>query len=161
MEIASLNQPSWMGYLPLAIASWLFVCVVLFSVSYVRARRRGNPFPELDQSQILFEEKGVSGNSNKSFFTMLGGASGILWVTVTRDEVWIRPRPYTLFLAFGGERSDLIHRIPRSRILSVTQEASRGKDRVALQFVDHEDKSRFFFLYLRRPDDFLRATRAG
>ena len=158
METPKADQPFWINHFAAILAAWTLVWLAIFLIQYLRFRRKGNPFPQFDPRNVLFKEKGASGNSNKSWFTMIGGASRILWVTVTQEEVWIRPRPFLLSRMFGADRFDLIHRIQKGQIVSANREAPRGRERVALEFTLPDGKTRFFFLYLSESEGFVRAV---
>ncbi len=121
----------------------------------IRHRRRGISFPPLHTVHVRFHEGAASGNSDKSLVTRFGGASHCLRVTVTDDEVLVRPFfPFNLIT-----EADLEHRIPRAAVTSAqVAEATSGR-RVLLDFRLPDGGSRRLSLVLRDPDGFLSALK--
>lgn len=135
------------------------VCIVWVSISFAwlffKHRKHGISFPTLEAEQIRFDETRVSGFSDKSLFSRLGGARHCLLVTVTGGEVWIRSFfPFNLLKA-----SDLEHRISRSSITSARIAESFVGRRVILDFRLSNGNLRRLFLVLRNPEGFLAALK--
>ncbi|HWB06770.1 MAG TPA: hypothetical protein VG796_27345 [Verrucomicrobiales bacterium] len=135
---------------------WVFVLLSLADLirRLVRHCRKGIRFPALNTVHVRFHESGASGNSNKSLFSRLGGASRCLRVTVTDTEVWIRSFfPFSLIM-----ESDLGHKISLSDITSARMiERAFGRPRVVLEFSLPDGNSRQLSLTLRNPSAFLTA----
>lgn len=120
---------------------------------FYRHRQRGISFPPLKSVHVRFHEGAASGNSDKNSFSRMGGARRCLRVTVTDDEVWVRPFfPFNLIT-----ESDLEHRIPVSSITFAQLADSKLGRRVLLNFRLPDGDSRRLSLDLREPDHFLAA----
>ena len=93
----------------------------------------------------MFEERWTSGNSHKSLYTRLGGASNCLCVTVTDEELWVAPHfPFSALAA----HFDLDHRVRRDAITNVEQD---GKI-VRVTFSLDDGVERTLALRLRNPE---------
>jgi hypothetical protein len=80
---------------------------------YVRGRLALKIFPPLSPDSIIYSEKFASGYSTKSFKTRWGGASKVLHIIITENELWIKT---FMFMAYIAKKHDLLHRIPLSEI---------------------------------------------
>jgi hypothetical protein len=104
----------------------------------------------------LFEQRWCSGRSLRSIVTRLGGASGCLWVTVTRDELRVGPH-FPFSLGFLPEIYGLDYRFP-VRDVEVVEESrgvlGRRRVRVTARLGGDEE---VFILQLHDTDGFLRA----
>jgi hypothetical protein len=124
-------------------------------------------FPDTDPADVLFHEEKVIGLSHRNWFTRSCGGSPFIKVTVTHDEVWIRPAFHSLVWLFtpdprGGsdlDPYDLFHRIGQNQLIGFQEAGTRGKDRrrVYLRWVSIHGESRLFELALRNAPAFARA----
>lgn len=94
----------------------------MLTIMYKRGKKALAIFPNISSVDVLFREKGVSGNSRKSLKTKLGGASNVLDIIVTDNELWIRS---PLLIAGFGKTYDLLHKVQLSRISNA--ESNRKK----------------------------------
>lgn len=125
-------------------------------------------FPTPDPADIVFHEDKVIGLSHRSWFTRYCGGSPFLLVTVTRDEVWIRPAFHALTWLFTpdprggteGDPYDLFHRIGQNQLVGITPVGVRddGRRRIYLRWVSAQGQSRSFELALRDLDGFSHAV---
>lgn len=108
------------------IIIWIGFVIVSFIIFYILGKKTLSIFPELNNDQIIFREKGVSGNSDRSALTYLGGAKNVLDVIITNEELWIKT---PLIFAGFAKFFDLLHKVPlkdiydlkiNDRFLSVT-----------------------------------------
>lgn len=83
--------------------------IVSFIVFYILGKKTLSIFPELNNDQIIFLENGVSGNSDRSTLTYLGGAKNVLDVIITTDELWVK---IPLIFARFAKSFDLLHKVP-------------------------------------------------
>lgn len=104
-----------MGSQQLFLLVWFIIVITLLTIMYIRGRKALEIFPNLDSVSLLFREKGVSGKSNKSILTKLGGANNILDVILTKDELWVR---CPLLFAGFGKTYDLLHKVKLNSIHS-------------------------------------------
>ncbi|MGV3618653.1 MAG: hypothetical protein ACO1SV_25300 [Fimbriimonas sp.] len=102
-----------------------------------------------------FEEHGVSGRCLDSPATRLLGAAGALIVTITRDELWVRPGRTMPAAAMG-----LVHRIPLRRIHLMERLAGRGAN-IRLEYAGSDGWCRCVELQLRNPGVFIETVREG
>ncbi|WP_438968944.1 hypothetical protein [Nonlabens sp.] len=108
------------------IIVWIGLVIVSFIVFYILGKKTLSIFPELNNDQITFRVKGVTGNSDRSALTYLGGAKNVLDVIITIHELWVKtPLIFARFTKFF----DLLHKVPskdiyvlkiNDRFLSVT-----------------------------------------
>ena len=130
----------------------LNAAVLIASVIY-RRRKLANQAP-FDESTLSFNESGVSGNSDKNLLTRLGGASGVLKVSVNDEEVYIRPSGPFLY-GFLPELLDLEHRVSLDRILSVKPTTGlAGNEGIQLTFSDESGQDKVLNLYLKKDNEF-------
>ena len=97
---------------------FIIIWVIVFGLALTKMLKRYRKkdfkvFPPKDKSEIIYEEKNISGNSQKTFGTKIGGASGCLRVVVGKEEVWT-----TVMFPFDiiGNGPDLEHCIIKSNI---------------------------------------------
>ncbi len=90
--------------------------ISILIITFRRGKRALEIFPPISTISILFREKGVSGNSRKSFISRNGGANKALEIIVSDNELWIRSA--ILFAGFG-KYSDLIHKIKLVEITKI------------------------------------------
>jgi len=94
---------------------WFILAISLLSIMYIRGKKALEQFPNLDTVNILFRERKASGNSLKSFQTKYGGASKVLEIIVTDNELWLKS---PLLIAGFGDKIDLLHKVKLTNILS-------------------------------------------
>jgi hypothetical protein len=103
---------------PSVIYSAMFVILIYNVVAlFLGGRKAEERFQNQSHQRIVFREKGASGHSNKSLRTKLGGASKVLDVVVTENELWLKGI-WPMF-SYVGTKFDLIHRIQKSNIKAV------------------------------------------
>ena len=146
---------------PLALAfvvGWLSL-FILASLLYRLTRGKHIFRPRFPDA--LFTQEWCSGRSLRSIVTRLGGASGCLWVAVTRDELRVGPHfPFTL--GFLPETYGLDYRIPVRDLVSVEEQRTLvGGRRVRITARRGAGDDEVFDLRLRDPDGFLRAIDAA
>ena len=122
--------------------------------------RRGPLFPPQSDQQVRFDETWTSGRCLDTLITRLGGARNCLHVTVTVDELWIRPQP-PFHLMFLPEIYGLQYRVPTSRVARLEKTRGLLGTLVKLEFTDDPGRGHVVKLRLRRPDDFLAAMTRG
>jgi len=136
---------------------FLSLFLLLFAVQLIRRIFRhwkhGVRFPRLNSLNVLFHESRASGNSDRNFFTRLGGARRCLRVTVTDQEILVRsPFPFSLIV-----ESDLEHRIARGSITAVQRVKGKFSEWVQVDFLLPCGKTRRLSLRLKNPEAFLAA----
>jgi hypothetical protein len=121
--------------------------VVSFIVSYILGKKTLSKFPELNNNEIIFREKGVSGNSDQSTMTYLGGAKNVLDVVITTEELWIKtPLIFARFAKFF----DLLHKVPLKDIYDL-----KVSDRfLSVTFRTHAIKPTTLNLRIRKNHEF-------
>ena len=134
----------WMGF------------VILASILYRRSK--GKPIWYLKETQVLFSEKRVSGNSHRTWYTKLGGANNALFVAVTPDVLVVRPH-FPFNLMFIPEIYGLESRIPLSQLRSVDPRRKMGQDIIDIEFETAEGQRERLSLGLRHRARFLEALR--
>ncbi len=134
-----------------AILSLAFVAYVIKT----RKERGANPvFPAISPNRILYQENFASGRSLEDGITRLGGARNCLKLVLTKDELWVTP---WFFPALFAGPYDLVHRIPKQKVLSIREVSSFFRGRcVQIQFTRPNGKTCTLELAPRKVDDFLR-----
>jgi len=121
------------------------------AVPFMLGRKALSIFPEIKSVNVRFREKYASGRSNDSFITKAGGASGVLDVVVTENELWLKTM---LFMAWFAKLYKLLHRIELSRIIR-TEEI--GKRKLDIYFYDEDGTEKSVTLKLKNQQAFLKA----
>jgi hypothetical protein len=136
------------------IAGWLALFVgasILYRVT------RGKHIFRPHVPDAMFAENWCSGRSLRSIVTRLGGASGCLWVALTRDELRVGPH-FPFNLGFLPEIYGLDYRIPVRDIAAVEERRTMlGRPRVRFTARRGAGGEETFDLQLRDTDGFLRA----
>ena len=142
--------------------SQLFLPAVAFILirNAMSAKTAALNFPALSPSQILLEEKWVSGGSQKSLWTRLSILSKCLTVTLTVDELRIRltfPMNY-LSSDHGFER-----RIMFCDILAVKECMGLHEDGVEVRFksLDGHEEAIWLGMQNKNREAFLQIIQAG
>jgi len=134
--LSIISSVALLGYLV-----WLYV-------SALRAK------PRFVQADVVFQEWFASGNSQKNFFTKIGGARNCLRLVVTGSFLWVTSWfPFSLFAPFY----DMEHVIPLGSITSVRHSLLFGKPTVLLTFVANNGVSRSLRLAPKNPEDFCKS----
>ena len=124
------------------------------SIVYRKVRGKRVLIPA--KHEVVFEEKGASGRSLKTWWTRLGGASNCLIVSVTRSRLIIRPIfPFTLL--FIPEIYDLEHSIGLVEITNIDVQPSAFRQVAVVEFQERQQLRRIE-ITLRNPDRFLQAV---
>jgi hypothetical protein len=128
-----MNIPGWL-LVPFFIVNFCWI-ITIVSIAYIREKR--NPmFSDRFDVDFVFEERKASGNSDKSWFSKIGGASRCLTIRVTDTELWVSTPD---IFAFINKYGDLKHRVP---IVDIVDMQSDQKDRVHVSFYVNEQKKR-------------------
>jgi hypothetical protein len=148
---AGMNPlPAWARLIPfLSVVAWLGA-----SLGY--RRMRGKPLFYARLPGTKYRQTNASGRSHRSRITSLGGASRVLVVQVTADELDIHLQPpFNWF--FMPEIYGLEYRVPLSSVRSA--ELRKGLFRTAVDVVmtTQERGDEKVTLYLAHPEDFLNA----
>ena len=109
-------------------------------------------YPPENTVNIKFKEKGASGCSNDSFITKAGGASGVLHVIVTDQELWTKTG---IFFAWAAKMYKLLHKIPLTNVVRTNVINER---KVEVHFLDHKDRNRSLTLKLKNVQGFVQAV---
>ena len=91
------------------IIVWLVFSISIVSIFLINGRKSLNKFPKLEKSQFEYKENSASGYSTQSFKTKIGGASNVLRIRVTKNQLWLTTNT---LIAWSAEKSDLLHLIP-------------------------------------------------
>jgi hypothetical protein len=113
-------------------------CLLLISF-HSAGKRAERQFPQLQEKDIIFRERGVSA----TVMGRLAGASNALEVTVTRHELHIKGI-YPIVTSIG-EAFGMIHRVPLSDVISV----STRKRKVDISFKTQNKRVMSMGLYVR------------
>ena len=142
MERATWFAPLWFG-------GWI-------AASVVYRRLQGKPVLFFGVRGAIFQERQVSGCSNRNWLTRIGGASRCLVVAVVSDRVVIRPWfPFTLM--FLPELYKLEFDVSVHDLLEVQLGRSFSKRRIDLTLRGSSGRIESLTLYLRNPAAFLTA----
>ena len=139
-------------YITIFIVVWFSLGIIPLYLFISGSKKAKKMFEDLPSSNFVYQEKGVSGYSKKSFFTRIGGARNVLEVIVTESELCVKG--IMSVFTFIGTKYDLTHRVPLSNIVS----ASRNGKYVELQLITGKGKTSNIVLMLRNPDQFLQAV---
>lgn len=145
-----LSAPIWVG--PFAASLVVTAVAWLYIDHRVRERHGLKYFPT---GVRAFEEKDVGGRCLDSPTTRLLGAASALVVTITRDELWVRPAKAMPAAAMG-----LVHRIPLRRI-HLMERLVGPRANVRLEYAGSDGWCRCVELKLRNPAVFIEAVREG
>ena len=151
IKMMEANHAQFILLALLWVSLWILASVV-YRVS------RGKTVIPFRPKDTLFCEGWASGHSNRSLLTKLGGARNCLLVAVTPDALVIQPR-FPLNLMFLPEIYDLEHRIIGPNIRRIGRRKSIFGEGIDIQFIDAGGEERSVTLYLRSPEDFLKAVR--
>jgi len=135
---------------------WTVVGVAFFAW---RRHRAGPTYPPFSGSDVRFSEKYVSGSSDKSLLTRLGGARNALTVTVLKDALLVEPVGILKWLMPPGF-NDLEHYVPRSNILRVEDASRLGRKTVRIEIRGRDGTTRTLALAVRGHEEFLSALRS-
>lgn len=137
-----------------------FLWVLAFVAFCAWRRLRAGPTrPPFSGSDVRFSEKYVSGSSDKSLFTRLGGARNALAVTVFKDALLVEPVGIFKWLMPTGF-NDLEHYVPRSDILRVETASTLGRNTVRIEIRGRDGTTRILDLAVRGHDELLSALRS-
>lgn len=150
MLARGMSSPAWVG--PFATSLVATAGLWLFIDHRVRERHGLKYFPTGIRA---FEETEVDGRCLDSAMTRLLGAAGALIVTITKDEVWVRPAKAMPAAAMG-----LVHRIPLRRI-HLMERLVGPRANVRLEYAGSDGWCRCVELKLRNPAVFIEAVREG
>jgi len=96
----------------------LAVFVTYHTATLVWRWRLRPKFQQRSTAKIVFQERRISGASQKNFFTQLSGAQRCLTVTLTETELWTQLPSFLLAVVPAGG-ADLEHRIPVREITHI------------------------------------------
>jgi hypothetical protein len=131
----------------------VFVFIVISNglFFYFGGRTAEKRFQGQGRQRVVFRERGVSGHSKASLRTRWSGASRVLEVVVTDNELWIKGI-WPMF-SYIGSKHDLTHRISRSSVTKV--HATNGK--VEVWFTNEQGNESHVELRLKDAAAFQRA----
>jgi hypothetical protein len=110
--------------------------------------------PQLEQSEIVFQENFASGHSRKNILTVIGGARNCLRLVVTKDFLWVTSwLPFSIFTTIY----DLEHRIPLESVLSVCRTGFLWRNGFLLKYRDEHGGQHSLKLWSWHPEDFMRS----
>jgi|GEM_PF-4381704 len=104
-----------------------------------------------------YEEHGVTGRSCDTALLRLAKAGRALVVTVTRDELWVRPRFPLLSV---GAALGLVHRVPLRRI-HLMERLVGPRANVRFEYASEDGWCHCVELRLQNPSTFIAAVREG
>jgi len=128
---------------------WVIIVVFIFIAFYKMGRKALAIFPDIDSVIVKYRDYSASGYSTKSMITKIGGASKVLDIVVTKDEVWLKS-----MILFAGicQYYDLLHKIPFNQITN----AKKDGKKVILDFQSGEGEGKQVILLTHSPDNFLK-----
>ncbi|PEN15145.1 hypothetical protein CRI94_02345 [Longibacter salinarum] len=143
------------------IQEWMLVAIILLGVlpiivAIVDRWRRGKPIVYSDPPSPLFKETFASGNSHRSLFAQLGGATRALVVAVTSQELVVRPFSPATLVPRLPEITGLEHRIPAAEI----HEVRSTEEGVDIDFTNDRGARERLTLRLKDESGFLNALSA-
>ena len=140
-------------------ALWAIIWVglgCLSSLAYYAIR--GSKFPQ-SSPRILYTESFAFGRSYRDVVSQFCAAARALVITVTEDELWIRPFR-AFYVMFLPSLSDLEHRIPKRSITAVRDAPHLLRQGVIVEFTDGKGRHKKIKLGLKNADLFKRALRS-
>lgn len=127
---------------------WFLLMFTIVGLLLISGWKALKIFPPSDQLNILFHEKWASGNSNDTLIHKMGGASKVLDIIITENELWIKPIP---LMAGFSNIYGLIRKIKLNNISKV-----QLKNRIIIiQFANENGSKSEFQLKLKNPQQFL------
>lgn len=134
------------------------VCAItgisLVTFFYINGKKVLNIFPKIENVNVLFREKRVSGYSNKSWMTKMGGAQNILDIIITDTELWIK---CPIIFAGVGEWYDGIHRLKMSQVQKVDLQSKDNL--VVVTFKRNDGSLNSYALKFKKHSEFLKILR--
>ena len=127
---------------------WFIASVFIIMTCYTRGKKALSIFPPIETVNVKYRDKSASGYSTQSFKTKIGGASKLLDIVVTDNELWLKSK---ILLAGIGKINDLLHKIPLDKIKDV--EKNRTKITVNFQTDNGEEKQ--VVLITKQMNEFL------
>ena len=116
---------------------------------------RGSKFRE-SGPRIIYAESFVFGQSYRDFISQFCAGARALVVTVTDDELWIRPFK-AFYVMFLPSLSDLEHRIPKRSITSIRDAPHWLRQGVIIEFTDGKGRHKKLKLGLKNAELFKKA----
>jgi hypothetical protein len=112
-----------MGFAVLLTIIIIVIGIFLFRM-YAKGKKVLSIFPDIDTVTVLYRDQAASGYADKTLATKLGGASGVIDVVVTDEELWLKCS--TLFAGLEG-RADMIRKVPlrNVKIVNMKQEGKK------------------------------------
>jgi hypothetical protein len=142
----------------LVALAWVALVV---GVSLLVRRRRGQYILRPAFPDALHLERWQSGRSLRNLATRLGGASGCLWVAVTRDALHVGLH-FPFNMAFIGDFYRLEHHVDVRAVRGVEQGRSLfGGRTVRVRFVRKGGAEETLELYVANPDRLVAALAAA
>ena len=123
-----------------------------------RRHRAGPTHPPFTQADVRFQEKYVSGRSDKNLLSRIGGATNALVVTVLKDALLVEPITIIKWIMPAGF-NDLEHYVERSNILRIEPASAFGQRTVRIEIRGRDGMARTLELALRKHEEFLAALR--
>lgn len=129
---------------------WLCFVIFLNVLFYTKGKKVLKIFPPTSSKEFIYSDYFASGYSAKSLITKLGGASKLLHIIVTKNEVWIKS--FTI-LAWIASEYDLLHKIEKSNITDIRVD----KTGIKLDFKDSKGNDKQIIIITRDKEAFLKA----
>lgn len=128
-------------------------CVGGVIVSIIDRKHRGKRIWPSDPSSPLFKERFASGNSDRTWFSRIGGARNALVVMVTHNELIVRPLFPAMLIFRLPELTGLEHTVSGSKVRDVVTNGTT----VDVEFENNSGQRETLTLQLNRPKEFVRA----
>jgi hypothetical protein len=110
---------------------WIVLVASILVIFFIRGKAAMKMFENLDLSNVDYSEKNASGNSTHSFITKLGGANKVLHIIITKKELVLKTN---LFMASIAKKSDLLHIIPLTNLVSTELKDGRIISKLHVRF---------------------------
>lgn len=95
---------------------WITLAILLFSILYIRGKKALQMFSDLDMNKVVYSEKSASGHMVRTVQTRRAGASKMLQIVITDQELILKTN---IIFAHIAMENDLLHRIPFQNIIAL------------------------------------------
>jgi hypothetical protein len=138
-----------MDYSALFILISIGLLIVILKTFYESGKKALSIFPNIRSVAVKYRDKTATGYSTQSWKTKAGGASRVIDIVVTDQELWLRS-----FLLFAGitKQHDLLHKIPLSRITKTHQ----NRDEITIDFKNEKGEKKQVIIRTRSSQEFLK-----
>ncbi|HPA35571.1 MAG TPA: hypothetical protein PLA16_04350 [Chitinophagales bacterium] len=136
----------------LFLVAWFLFLVIIITVFYITGKNALKIFPRVSSQDIIYLDYFASGYSTLSIDTKMGGASKVLQIIVTKDELWIKSN---VFFAGIIEQYDLLHKIKLNDITCI----NKDKKKIIINFNTNSNKSKQIVIVTKDQDKFIRSIK--